>query len=361
MSLRVLTVLPPRELYAEGHAGAISLLVSRVALCDDRVIGRAVSGVPLPGGKFVPLKRGIWPLPQRLSYALSCVRAARHFRPDLIEVHNRPDLAMALSRVAPVRLILHNDPRSMRGAKTAKERSWLAARVLVCAVSQWVATCFAEGSDTPPRVEIQANCVDLSVLPAERPRKKQVLFAGRVVADKGVDAFVSAWASLRHQYPDWTAVIMGADRFGPDSPETPFLTRLRPQAAQADVLMTGYRSHPDVLEAMTEAAVVVVPSRWPEPFGMTALEAMACGAAVIVSPFGALPDVVGDAALLAAPDASGALEAALGQLMDNPALRAELGLKGRERAALFSLEAARARLVALRQAAIAFSRGSVAP
>ena len=94
---------------------------------------------------------------------------------------------------------------------------------------------------------------------------------------------------------------------------------------------------------------------------MTALEAMACGAAVIVSPFGALPDVVGDAALLAAPDASGALEAALGQLMDNPALRGELGRKGRERAALFSLEVARARLIALRQAAIAFSRGSAAP
>ncbi|GAN88876.1 hexosyltransferase [Gluconobacter frateurii M-2] len=203
--------------------------------------------------------------------------------------------------------------------------------------------------------------MDIEEVPEEHPRQQNVLFAGRVVADKGADAFVRAWSAIGSRYPGWTATIMGADRFGPASPETPFLAWLRPKAEEAGVLMTGYQPHARILEVMAEAAIVVVPSRWSEPFGMTALEAMACGAAVIVSPVGALPDVVGNAALLASPDEPGALEAALCRLMDQAALRSGLGQKGRERAALFGLEQARAQLLELRQQAVSFSRGLAAP
>ena len=47
---------------------------------------------------------------------------------------------------------------------------------------------------------------------------------------------------------------------------------------------------------MARAAIVVVPSRWSEPFGLTALEALACGAALLCSPRGGLPEVYGQAA-----------------------------------------------------------------
>mgnify|MGYP004711462361 FL=1 len=360
MSLRVLTVLPPRESYAEGHAGAIALLVSRMAQPEDRITGKAISGQALSGGHFVPLGLSGWPLSRRLKYGIACLSVARGFKPDLIEVHNRPDLALFLSRFARVRLILHNDPCSMRGAKTPAQRRHLAGRMLVCGVSRWVAERFSEGCG-PLSVAIQPNCMDLAEVPAARPRQKTVLFAGRVVADKGVDAFVRAWTTISSRYSEWTATLMGADRFGPDSPETPFLTHLRPKAEQAGVRMAGYQPHDCILQAMAEASIVVVPSRWPEPFGMTALEAMACGAAVIASPVGALPDVVGDAALLAPPDEAGALEDALCRLMDQAALRSELGQKGRERAAMFGLEQARAQLLELRQQAVSLSRGSAVP
>ena len=56
---------------------------------------------------------------------------------------------------------------------------------------------------------------------------------------------------------------------------------------------------------MTRAAIVIVPSRWNEPFGLTALEALACGAPLIVSPRGGLPEVAGEAAVYANPDAAG--------------------------------------------------------
>ena len=66
--------------------------------------------------------------------------------------------------------------------------------------------------------------------------------------------------------------------------------------------MLGYRDHPEVLAAMARAAIVVVPSRWAEPFGLVALEALASGAALICSPRGGLPEVAGDAAVYADPD-----------------------------------------------------------
>ncbi|MBN3865939.1 glycosyltransferase family 4 protein [Gluconobacter kondonii] len=350
---QILTILPPRERYEAGHAGAISLLVSRLASAGDIVAGSGTVGVSLPGGQYRALTIPRIPVSYGWRFRLSCVAMMRSSRPVLTEVHNRPDLARFLARFGPVRLVLHNDPRTMRGAQSIRQRQDLARHVLVCGVSEWVVQRFREGCG-PIRTEVQPNCLDLSVLPVPREREKIVLFAGRVVADKGVDAFVRAWNHIRVRHPGWRAVIMGADRFGPDSPETPYLKQLRPLAAAAGVMMTGYRPHEAVLEAMTEAEIVVVPSRWQEPFGMTALEAMGCGAAVVASPVGALSDLVGDAALLAAPDEPGALEQALSRLMTDDGLREKLGAAGRERAARFDVGAARIRVQELRQAAIAF-------
>jgi len=357
MSYKVLTILPPRERYEAGQAGAISLLVSRIAGISDVVAGLGQIRMPLPGGRYFPLILPRVPLSSGWRLRLACMGMMRSCRPALTEIHNRPDLARFLARFGPVRLILHNDPCTMRGARSVWQREELARHVLVCGVSEWVTQLFREGCSSI-RTEVQPNCIDLSVLPYIPMEQKQrtILFAGRVVADKGVDAFARAWGIVRAAYPEWRAVIMGADRFGSDSPETPYLEKLRPLAASAGIMMTGYRPHDEVLKAMADAAIVVVPSRWQEPFGMTALEAMGCGAAVVASPMGALPDLVGNAALLADPDEPGALEQALSRLMDDDRLRERLGKQGREQAALFDVGAARTRLGELRREAIAFAR-----
>jgi glycosyltransferase involved in cell wall biosynthesis len=116
--------------------------------------------------------------------------------------------------------------------------------------------------------------------------------------------------------------------------------------------MTGYRDHPLVLEAMTRAAIVIVPSRWNEPFGLTALEAIACGAPLIVSPRGGLPEVAGDAAVYADPDQPGGIAAAILALAASPERRAALSASGRERARQFDTPVAAARLAALRHSVL---------
>jgi UDP-glucose:(glucosyl)LPS alpha-1,2-glucosyltransferase len=91
----------------------------------------------------------------------------------------------------------------------------------------------------------------------------------------------------------------------------------------------------------------VVPSRWPEPFGLTALEAMANGTALICSPHGNLPELVRDAAVLTDPDDAGALAAAITALARDEPRRAALGAAGLARARAFDIRfgvAARDRL-----------------
>jgi glycosyltransferase involved in cell wall biosynthesis len=82
-----------------------------------------------------------------------------------------------------------------------------------------------------------------------------------------------------------------------------------------------------------EAEVAVVPSLY-EGFSLPAVEAMACGVAVVATTGGALPEVVGtheETGLLVPPDDPGALAQAIGRLLDDPALRARLGAAGRRR------------------------------
>jgi glycosyltransferase involved in cell wall biosynthesis len=82
-----------------------------------------------------------------------------------------------------------------------------------------------------------------------------------------------------------------------------------------------------------QAEVAVVPSLY-EGFSLPAIEAMACGVAVVATTGGALPEVVGvdgETGLLVAPDDPGALAGAIARLLDDPALRSRLGAAGRER------------------------------
>ena len=111
-----------------------------------------------------------------------------------------------------------------------------------------------------------------------------MLFVGRLIAEKGADQFVAACTTALASLPGWRAEIIGGAEHMVKSPETPFVRMLQATAEPAGISMMGYRDHPDVMAAMARAAIVVIPSRAPEPSGRMALEAMANGAAVICFP-----------------------------------------------------------------------------
>jgi glycosyltransferase involved in cell wall biosynthesis len=351
-------VLPPREGFGPGRSGAIGLLVRRLTQAPGFktvVFGGKQDGVVFPGINFRPTSPRLWPLGNsNIRYAAAVAEALNKLNPAVIEVHNRPEIALTIAGRAPgipVLLFLHNDPQGMREAATPAERTELLQRLgRVITASDYLRQRLLDGVPPPQRPPaVLPNCLDLVELPAPRRRERLILFAGRVVRDKGPDAFVSACAAALPHLPGWGAEIIGADRFSFDSPDTGFVQVVRAAAEGANVRMLGYRDHPEVLTAMARAAIVVVPSRWPEPFGLVALEALASGAALVCSPRGGLREVAGDAAVYADPDDPTAIAAAIRMLGRDEPQRAALAEAGRQRAQQFDVPLIAAQLAALRQ------------
>ncbi len=351
MTGRVATVLPPKEGFSPGAVGAIGLLVHRLARgAGGEVVGRMVDR-PFDDVPFHPVAPGWgWNVTRR--YAAGVAAVLRRLEPDLVEVHNRPEIALILARrFARVVLFLHNDPQGMRGARTTAQRSALLRRLgRVVAVSNHVRRQFLVGIEGD--VMVLPNSIDVPQQ-SHIDRERLIVFVGRTVADKGADVFVEACAAVLPGLGGWRAEMVGADRFHPDSPNTGFTDRLARRAAEVGVAMTGYMPHDAAMDRMGRAAIAVVPSRWPEPFGLAALEAMAHGAALICSRRGGLPEVAGDCALYADPDEAGAVADAILALATQPDRRATLTAAARARARQFDTPAAADRLLALRTGLLA--------
>jgi len=355
---KVAVVLPPREGFGQGRAGALGLIARRLAATagfDTTVYGGPQDGPVFPGIRFQSLAPRKFMLgTTNIRYAAALAALLKRDPPALIEVHNRPEIALALAdRLSPipVTLIFNNDPQPMRGATTARQRAEMLRRLaMVMTASAWLRSRFMEGVEAAGREPvILHNCFDMTELAPPAEREKTILFAGRVVADKAPDSFVAASAAALPDLPGWTSVMIGADRFSADSPETAFVQGVRRAAAASGVQMLGYRDHPVVLEHMARAAIVVMPSRWPEPFGLVAVEAMASGAALITAPRGALPEVCDDGALYADPDNIPELASAIRLLAMDETRRAALVEAGRRRAEMFDVSVITPRLAQLRR------------
>lgn len=358
----VAVVLPPNEGFSPESVGAIGLMAQRLGAGRQTafrtvVIGAALRHAPFAAPCFEAAHPPPWlPASRTTRYVWGVARRLRQLRPALIEVHNRPMIALRLARRfpgVPTVLVLHNDPQAMRGTASAAGRLRLRRLARVVTVSPYVSERLVDGlAEWRPPPVIQPNCIDLAALPPAVPqdrRDRVIVFAGRLVPDKGADRFVAACARALPGLPGWRAEIIGARRLRPGGTGDAYSGTVARVAAMAGVAMAGHRPHDEVLAAMARAALVVVPSRWPEPFGLTALEAMASGAGLICSPRGNLPELVRDAAVLVDPDDVGALADAIATLARDGPRRAALGAAGLERVRAFDISVGAAALDRLRR------------
>jgi glycosyltransferase involved in cell wall biosynthesis len=153
------------------------------------------------------------------------------------------------------------------------------------------------------------------------PQEPFLLFVGAFGRYKGVDVLLQAHAALDDPPP---LVIIGYQ-----TSEHPVQTT--DLAANVTVILDAPRAH--VMAACRRSLLCLVPSVWAEPFGIVALEAMACGRAVIASEIGGLRDIVQDGVtgLLVPPGDVAALSLALQRLIQTPGERERMGAAGRQR------------------------------
>jgi mannosyltransferase len=164
---------------------------------------------------------------------------------------------------------------------------------------------------------------------------------GRVRAQKGTDVFVEAMCRLLPRYPDFTAVIVGAIAVEQTSFANDLKKRIEAAGLGSRIVMTGELPVEEVQHWYQRLTIYAFTSR-NEGFGLTLIEAMAVGAALVASRAGAAELVVEDGVtgVLTPPGDVDAMVAALEPLMRDPAACAVMGARGRERVVeKFSLDA----------------------
>jgi glycogen(starch) synthase len=144
------------------------------------------------------------------------------------------------------------------------------------------------------------------------PRDRDVAYLGRFVTFKGADIVIDALARLAADNKRLSATMIGV---GPQADAL----KERSQAAgiSAQVDFPGPLRGETLARALNRHRILVVPSRWEEPFGIVALEGLACGCVVVVADSGALPEVIGPCGPTVPKNDSAALAAVLELLAGN--------------------------------------------
>lgn len=161
-----------------------------------------------------------------------------------------------------------------------------------------------------------------------------ILSVGSIQPRKNLARLIRAYASLRAKYTDDKLpklVLVGKCAWLYD--ET--LRTLEETGVAKSVILTGYVPEADLPALYTGALCFVYPSYF-EGFGLPPLEAMKCGAPVIVGNKTSLPEVIGDAGIAVDPFDVSSIAAAIESLMNDSVLRRELSVKGRSRAEKFN-------------------------
>lgn len=165
------------------------------------------------------------------------------------------------------------------------------------------------------------------------PGKYGIGAFGRVRHQKGSDLFIEAMIRLLPKYPDWTAVVTGL--MAPE--ERAFISDLKARIAEANmenrIALLGERPQAEVPAWFRRVSLYVAPMR-NEGFGLTPLEAMASGAAVVATRTGAAPYLVaeGSTGTIVPTGDLEALVAAIEPFLADPAKAAEFGRAGRAKA-----------------------------
>ncbi len=164
--------------------------------------------------------------------------------------------------------------------------------------------------------------------PADVPRLRpqRVLYLGRFEVRKGVGPLAEAWTRLRDAAPGAELVLVGGGPLEGELRET-----LREPLAEGRARLLPGVARMDVPALLRSADLVVVPSSWGEPFGMAALEAMACGRAVLGTRAGGLAHLIDErGGRLVPPGDPEALAAAMAEMLARPDTLVEMGRFNRE-------------------------------
>ena len=286
MKKKIAIILPYKEIYSEHFAGAASIWLK-----DYDHLSKLSKETIIYGNldkKLKPLTRNF----KNISISKTTFSKTKQYinyfykdslknNFDIIEIHNRPEyLNFLIKKKIKSNLIFffHNNPKEIRGSKTIKERlNILENTDKVFFVSSWTKKKFFE--DLPYKSKSNCEILYPSIKKQKKFNKKkknQIIFTGKLNSSKGYDLFGEAIIKILNKYPNWSAVVAG------NEPREKYYFKHK------NLKIYPWLPHKKILELYDLSSISVVPSRWEEPFGRTAMESAAHGCATITSQKGGL-------------------------------------------------------------------------
>lgn len=213
----------------------------------------------------------------------------------------------------------YRDSRAVSAVATLARRvdRKASAGAHVIAISRYVRDVAERAGMDAARITVRPNLTvpgDASPADSDAAPREVVVFAGRDTPEKGLPDLLTAFALLRERRPGALLQIVG--------PEAP--RELTP-----GIQWLGRLPHREVTALMAGAGAVAVPSVWPEPFGLVAVEALAAGTPVVAAASGGLAELEGDAVRLHTPGSPQSLADALDATLALP--RADAAQSARAR------------------------------
>ena len=287
MKKNIAILLPYKEKYNLDKAGAASIWVK-----DYLSISKLKNQTLIFGNldkKDKPLTKNFVNIDLTKTYIRKNIQYTKHLydyhlknKFNIIEIHNRPESLLYLIKKkisAKLIFMFHNNPQDMRSSKSIKDRIFIAENTdQIYFVSRWVKDKFFEGLPFNHR----NNCEIL--YPAIKPLKKfpkkdnLIIFSGKLNSSKGFDLYGKAVIKILDKYKSWNAIAIG------NEPREKF------NFNHKNFKILDWVKHDDILDYYKKASISVVPSRWLEPFGRTAMESAAYGCATITTRNGGLPE-----------------------------------------------------------------------
>ena len=295
--MKISILLPYKENFAPNYAGAVSLFVNATTKESSftesiYIFGNTNSKSKLSKNYInLNLDKKIFQSTSK-KYVETFIEYEKKISSDLIEVHNRPNYIKQIKNTFKKKIILyfHNDPLTMNGSKSIKERLYLLNNIdRIIFNSKWSKDRFF--LDLPNKALLSQKtsvCFQSSSKVKINFKKKEKLisFVGKLNRAKGYDLFGDAVIKILNKHQDWKAQVFG------DEPREKLIFDHK------NLKVMGFRNNNFILKRLEKISISIICSRWDEPFGRTSLEAASRGSAVIISNRGGLPETTPNAIIL---------------------------------------------------------------
>ena len=287
--MKISILLPYKENFTHDLAGAVSLFVSQISKIskfksNTFIYGNTKSKKYLTNNyQNITFKKNIFQSSSK-AYVSNFLKIKNILTSDIIEIHNRPNYLRYIKKNFSKKIFLyfHNDPLSMDGSNSIKDRMYLISNTnKLFFNSEWSKNRFF--SDIPKNLFYNNQAVvcyqSTNKVKINFNKKEKIIsFVGKLNSSKGYDVFGRTIVDVLNKNKDWNALVIGDE------------AREKLNFFHDRLNILGFKDNKFVLNILKKISISVTCSRWEEPFGRSNLEAASRGCATIINDTGGLPE-----------------------------------------------------------------------